>query len=82
MKYLIIVLVAIFMNSCDLKVRPDFTKDGQDYIIRNICVESHTEGKYEYHYGYSIIHGSFCWHFGYHDVEVCDESRLDTIRVN
>jgi hypothetical protein len=83
MKNLILtILLLAFLNSCDLRVKPDFTKDGHDYIIRNTCIESHTENKYGYHYGYSIIHGKFCWHFGSYDETVCDESRLDTIEVN
>jgi hypothetical protein len=82
MKYLITLLIVIFLNSCDFRVKPDFTKDGHDYVIRNTCVESHVENKYGYHYGYSIMHGKFCWHFGNYDETICDTSRLDTIEVN
>ena len=72
----------MLLTSCDLRVKPDFTKDGRDYIVRTTCVKSHTESKYGYHYGYSFMRGSFCWHWGYYDEDICDESRLDTIEVN
>jgi len=82
MKYLMTFLFIIFMTSCDFRVKPDFTKDGHDYIVRNVCVKSHIENKYGYHYGYSFMNGKFCWHFGNYDETVCDESITDTIEVN
>ena len=81
MKYLFILCV-MFLTSCVSKINPDFTKDGHDYIVRDVCIESHTENKYGYHYGYSFMNGSFCWHWGYYDETICDESKLDTIEVN
>lgn len=41
-----------------------------------VCVQSHkeqyttTETKWKYHWGYSIMKGKFCWHYGPTKVQV------------
>jgi hypothetical protein len=76
-----LLIIFILLTSC-IKVDPDFTKDGHDYIIREVCKSSHIESKYGMHYGYSIMHGGFCWHVGQYTETVCDSSSIDTIEVN
>jgi hypothetical protein len=75
-----LVMLIVLLSGC--KVRPDFTKDGKDYIIRTECVQSHTESKYGYHYGYNVMNGKFEWHLGHYTETICDRSIIDTVEVN
>lgn len=64
------------------KVTPDFTKNGQDYIVTHHCIQSHDTIEYGYHYGYNMMEGKFNYHFGMHTETICDSMKLDTIEVN
>ena len=74
----------LFLVSCDFVtvVKPDLVKDGKEYVIVSRCVQSHTESKYEYHYGYNFMNGKYDWHWGINNVDVCDKTVLDTVEVN
>jgi len=78
----IFLILALLLVGCDMVVKPDFVKDGKEYIVRTVCVRSHTESKYEYHYGYNFMNGKYEWHWGMNNETVCDKSVLDTVEVN
>ena len=80
--YLLILFLLVFLSGCDLRVKPDFVKDGKEYVVSENCVKSHWESDYGYHYGYNIMSGKYEWHWGTDDKQVCDSSVLDTIEVN
>lgn len=75
-----LVIISLMFMSCEVK--PDFSKDGHDYIVRERCVISHTESKYGYHYGYNFIKGKYEYHMGYYTENVCDKTVIDTIEIN
>jgi hypothetical protein len=81
MKNILLVLILLLVG-CDYVVKPDFVKNGREYVVRTICVQSHIESKYEYHYGYNFSNSKFDWHWGLNDVTICDKSALDTVEVN
>jgi hypothetical protein len=83
MKYLFILLLFVIMG-CDIVmvVKPDLVKDGKEYVVNTVCIQSHTEYKYEYHYGYNFMSSKYEWHWGMNDKSICDKIRFDTIEVN
>lgn len=87
MKIIASILLTIILISCnrldeDYRVKPDFVKDGHEYVIREKCVKSHKERKYGYHYGWSSWKLKYCWHFGYETKTICDSTSIDTLEVN
>jgi hypothetical protein len=80
----ILLISILFLIGCDIVmvVKPDLVKDGKEYVVRTVCVQSHTESKYEYHYGYNFMNGKYDWHWGLNTVDVCDKSVFDTVEVN
>ena len=60
MKQLIIILL-IFLSSCVKITYSDKITVTSEIISKNYTQE---KNEYKYHYGYSIIKGKFCWHFG------------------
>lgn len=81
MKNLLIIFLLLIVG-CDYAVKPDLVKDGKEYVILSRCVQSHTESKYEYHYGYNFMDGKYNWHWGLNSESVCDKSVWDTVEVN
>ena len=81
MKYLFILLFFV-ITSCDMVVKPDLVVGGKEYVVSTVCGKSHTEIRYEYHYGYNFMDGKYNWHWGNNTVTVCDEYVQDTIEVN
>jgi hypothetical protein len=81
MKNILFVLILILVG-CDYVVKPDFIKYGKEYVVRTVCVQSHTESKYEYHYGYNFTNSKFDWPWGMNTETICDKMALDTVEVN
>jgi uncharacterized protein YceK len=81
MKNIFFVLILLLVG-CDYVVKPDFVKNGKEYVVRTICVQSHTESKYDYHYGYNFSTSKYDWHWGLNSETICDKSVLDTVEVN
>lgn len=81
MKYLFILLFLV-ITGCDVPVKPDYVRDGKEYIFTNPCVKSHVESKYEYHYGYNMMEGKFNWHWGLNNTTICDSTTIDTVEIN
>lgn len=77
------LLVCIVLVSACGPIQPDYTdKNGKEYIFSSHCVKSHSESKYEYHYGYNVMAGKFNWHYGLNTETICDSSVVDTIEIN
>jgi hypothetical protein len=81
MKNIFFVLILLLVG-CDYVVKPDFVKDGKEYVFTTPCVKSHVESKYEYHYGYNMMEGKFNWHWGLNNKTICDSIAIDTVEVN
>lgn len=81
MKYLFILLM-IVITGCEIVVKPDLVVGGKEYVYRTVCVESHSETKWEYHYGYNFMDGKFNWHWGNNTTTICDKEIVDTVEVN
>lgn len=81
MKYFLFLCLLV-ITGCDIVVKPDLVINGKEYVVRTVCVQSHTELKYEYHYGYNFMSSKYEWHWGNNDVTICDKSVLDTVEVN
>lgn len=78
-----ILLIFVFLLvGCDIPIKPDYVKDGKEYVITEPCVKSHVESKYEYHYGYNMMEGKFNWHWGLNNTTICDSTALDTLEIN
>lgn len=83
MKNIVSILLTLILISCgQSRIKPDFIKDGHEYVIREKCVKSHKERKYGYHYGWSSWKLKYCWHFGYETKTICDSTSIDTLEVN
>jgi hypothetical protein len=80
MKYLIL-LIAIVFTSCEFHPQPEGYINGKPYYTSTNCVKSHTQLKWEYYWGYSILRGKYCWHWGNNEITICDESKTDTIFI-
>ncbi len=79
-----ITLLSLFvlLISCGPQ-KPDYVDEsGKEYSIWERCVESHTESKYGYHYGYNFIDGKYNWHIGSYTETICDRTEMDTIEIN
>lgn len=83
MKNIVSILLTLMLISCgQSRIKPDFIKDGHEYVVREKCVKSHKERKYGYHYGWSSWKLKYCWHFGYETKTICDSTSIDTLEVN
>lgn len=83
MKIIASILFTLILISCgQSRIKPDFIKDGHEYVVREKCVKSHKERKYGYHYGWSSWKLKYCWHFGYETKTICDSTSIDTLEVN
>ena len=80
----ILLISILFLIGCDIVmvVKPDLVKDGKEYVVRTVCIQSHKETKYEYHYDYNFSNSKYDWHWGLNTVDVCDKSVFDTVEVN
>lgn len=78
-KLYLILLIGVMFVGC--KPEPEFYIDGKPYYTKEKCIKQHSEEKLEYHFGYSPMKGKHCWHMGYHTVNICDESKIDTIEI-
>lgn len=78
MKIYLYILICIAAISC--KKKAEFYIDGVPFYTQARCVSHHTEIKHEYHYGYSY-RGKYEWHFGPRVVNVCDQVKVDTVRI-
>jgi hypothetical protein len=80
---LTIIAISFILTSCYglIKVKPDFIKDGKEYIIRERCIQSHEVDRFDYHYGFNIMTGKYEYHLGNHTETVCDEYVLDTFQI-
>lgn len=79
--YLLAILTLILFSSCGPK-KPDFVKDGKEYDINQICIQSHTESTYGYHWGYNYMNAKYEWHMGWYEETICDEYKMDTVEIN
>jgi hypothetical protein len=79
----IFIWLMLFAFAFSCKPKPDVIIDGKPYYVITHCVKEHKERKFEYHYGvFCCWHsGGACFHFGNHEVSVCDEYATDTIPV-
>jgi hypothetical protein len=80
----ILLIFTLLLVGCDMVmvVKPDLVKDGKEYVVRTVCIQSHKETKYEYHYDYNFSNSKYDWHWGLNTVDVCDKSVFDTVEVN
>lgn len=76
--YRFIVLCLLFAGC---KPKPEFYSDGKPCYTRVRCVESHVEDRVDYHWGYSPVELKYCWHVGWHRVNVCDRQVVDTLEI-
>jgi len=75
-------LLSLILVGCELpKPKPEFFINGKPYYTIKKCVDGHNESKYDYHYGYSIMYGKFCWHLGSYEEFVCEKYLVDTIEI-
>ena len=74
---LLLFVLLVFLASC--KRKPEFYINRKPYYTQSHCVVTHNETKWEYHYGFWF--GKFKWHYGPHDVTICDKSKLDTLEI-
>ena len=78
----ILVGLVIFLSACD-PIKPDYVDSkGNEYMFSHPCVKSHTESKYEYHYGYNMMNGKWNYHWGMNTETICDSITTDTIQIN
>ena len=75
----ILILLTFALVSC--KPTPEFYINNKPYYTRTYCVENHTETTFGYHWGYSVLQGKWCWHFGEYEENICDQYRTDTIEI-
>lgn len=64
-----------------LKPKPDLYINGKPFQIVNTCIKSHEESKFGYHYGWSMMNNSYCYHFGSYTETICDKSKIDTLEI-
>ena len=77
-----ILIGCLLLSACG-PIQPDYVdKDGKEYMFTHPCIKSHSESKYEYHYGYNMMKGGFDWHYGMDTKTICDSSVIDTIEIN
>ncbi len=79
MKKSLCLLIVILLASC--KPKPEFYIKGKPFYTSTRCVESHSEMKYDYHYGYSFSKGKYCYHLGMRNETICDKEVTDTIEI-
>ena len=60
MKYILIILSLFLFASCDRYHEKVSNVNG--YIAEKDFKEAYS--KFEYHYGWSMMKGEFCWHWG------------------
>ena len=77
-QFLFLAVVMLSFTQC--KREPEFFIDGVGYYTNKVCIESHAETRYEYHYGYNVISRKYEYHYGYNTVIICDQYRIDTIK--
>jgi hypothetical protein len=81
-KIIVVAIIIIALISCG-PIEPDYVdKNGKEYMFTHPCVKSHSESKYEYHYGYNMRSGGFDWHYGLNTETICDSSVIDTTEIN
>ena len=81
-KIIVVAMVLMMLISCD-PIKPDYVdKNGKEYLFSHPCVKSHTESRYEYHYGYNMMAGKFNYHYGLNTETICDSVGIDTIEIN
>lgn len=81
-KIIVVLIVLFFLISCG-PIQPDYVDDsGKEYMFSNHCVKSHSESKWEYHYGYNMRNGGWNYHYGLNTETICDSSVRDTIEIN
>lgn len=81
-KIIVVLIVLFFLISCE-PIQPDYVdKNGKEYMFTSHCVKSHSESKYEYHYGYNMMKGGWNYHYGLNTETICDSSAIDTIEIN
>ncbi len=74
--------MVILLSACD-PIKPDYVDSkGNEYMFSHPCVKSHTESKYEYHYGYNMMNGKWNYHWGMNTETICDSTTIDTIQIN
>ena len=77
-----LLLGCLLISACG-PIQPDYVdENGKEYLFSNHCVKSHSESKYEYHYGYNVMAGKFNWHYGLNTKTICDSTVIDTIEIN
>lgn len=77
MKYkLLFLLVLLGLTSCE---KMDYKNSNTiGVVVEKDYIPAYD--KYEYHYGYSIMKGEFCWHWGmnHHDAKYTTTINVDT----
>jgi hypothetical protein len=78
----LIIIFLIFFSSCGPS-KPDYVdNNGKEYCIRSLCVSSHEEIQYGYHYGFDLMTQQYRLHWGQYVETICDAVRIDTIEIN
>lgn len=74
MKYFLLIFAVLFL-SCEKYHQVETPVKG--VVISRNYTEAYD--KYEYHYGYSVWKGKFCYHYGnnHHDAEYSTEIAVD-----
>lgn len=76
-----LIIIWLLFTSCDYKPTPEFYINGEPYYTKSTCIESHSEYRYDYHYGFNAMRGKFEYHMGGHSETVCDVTVIDTIKI-
>ena len=80
--YLLILFVLVLLSSCGPQ-KPEYVdKNGKEYVIMDVCVKSHNETRFGYHYGYNFMSSKYEWHNGTYTETICDSLKYDTIEIN
>lgn len=79
MKYVFVVLLFLTLTSCESYTYIKTNVKG--VVTSKDTIPEHT--KFEYHYGYSLMSGKFCWHWGnnHHDTEYVTNIRVENTDI-
>lgn len=78
-KIFLVIIVGIIFFGC--KPEPEFYLNNKPCYTRSRCVESRSETKWEYHYGYNVFRGKFEYHYGPNTKTTCLKSVIDTVEI-
>lgn len=79
MKKTLLIALTLTLFSCQKE--PEFYINGVPYYTWKSCAEYEKTTNFEYHYGYSVLRGRWCWHWGNNTTKKCIKEKIDTIQV-